>query len=186
MPDRTNAILKNNTKELYAKLLADAKSLEELGVDFISIPCNTSHYFVDRIQQEINVPIINMINETIGAINKDVTKVGILATDGTIKTGLYQNACKKAGFIAVIPSEECQKLIMKIIYDGIKDGGKIEISDFDIIDEELKGNGCNCAIMACTELSYFKEIYQIGDYYKDAMSILAKKSLEYCGKKLKV
>lgn len=186
MPDRTKAILKNDTEELYAKLLADAKSLEELGVDYIAIPCNTSHYFVDSIQEKISVPIINMIKETIGAIDKDVTKVGILATDGTIKTGLYQNACKKAGFIPVIPSEECQKLIMKIIYDGIKDGGKIEISDFDKIDEQLKEEGCNCAIMACTELSCFKETYHIGDYYMDAMSILAKKSLEYCGKKLKV
>jgi aspartate racemase len=186
MPDRTKAILKNETEDLYAKLLADAKLLEELGVDYIAIPCNTSHYFVDRIQEKIGVPIINMIIETIGEIDKEVTKVGILATDGTIKTGLYQKACKKAGFIPVIPSEECQKLIMKIIYDGVKDGGKIEISDFETIDKQLKDEGCNCAIMACTELSCFKEAYHIGDYYMDAMNILAKKSLEYCGKKLKV
>ncbi|MBK5246906.1 MAG: aspartate/glutamate racemase family protein, partial [Peptostreptococcaceae bacterium] len=186
MPDRTRAILMNQTEELYAKLLADAKLLEELGADYIAIPCNTSHLFVDRIQKEIKVPIINMIKETIGEIDKEVTKVGILATDGTIKTNLYQKACTKAGFIPVIPSEECQKLIMKIIYDGIKDGGEIEISDFDKIDKQLKAEGCNCAIMACTELSCFKETYDIGDYYMDAMSILAKKSLEYCGKKIKV
>jgi len=186
MPDRTNAILRNDTEELYEKLLADAKLLEELGVDYIAIPCNTSHYFVDRIQEKINVPVINMIKETIGSIGKEVTKVGILATDGTIKTGLYQKACENAGFIPVIPSEECQRLVMKLIYEGIKDGGKIEIGDFDAIDEQLKGEGCNCAIMACTELSCFKEIYQIGDYYMDAMSILAEKSLEYCGKKLKL
>src|SRR5665647_2961848 len=49
MPDRTKAILKDDTEELYAKQLADAKALEELGVDFIAIPCNTSHYFVDSI-----------------------------------------------------------------------------------------------------------------------------------------
>lgn len=185
MPDRTNAILKNDTEDLYKKLLADAKSLEALGVDYIAIPCNTSHYFVDDIQEEISVPIINMINETIEAIDQGVTKVGILATDGTIKTGLYQKACEKAGFIPVIPSEECQRLVMKIIYDGIKDGGKIEMSDFETIDEQLKEEGCQCAIMACTELSCFKEIYEIGDYYMDAMNILAKKSLEYCGKKIK-
>ena len=186
MPDRTKAILKNDTEELYGKLLADAKLLEKLGVDYIAIPCNTSHYFVQRIQDEIRIPIINMIEETIGEIDKNVTKVGILATDGTIKTGLYQKECEKAGFIPVIPSEQCQKLIMKIIYDGIKDGGEIELSDFDKIDQEFRAEGCNCAIMACTELSCFKETYHIGEYYLDAMSILAKKSLEYCGKKLKV
>lgn len=186
MPDRTNAILKNNTEELYEKLLADIKSLEALGVDYIAIPCNTSHYFVDRIQEEIGVPIVNMIKETVNAIDKEVTKVGILATDGTIKTGLYQKECEKAGFIPVIPSELCQKLVMKIIYDGIKDGGEIKINDFNEIDEQLRKEGCNCAIMACTELSCFKEIYQIGDFYMDSMSILAEKSLVYCGKKIKI
>ncbi len=186
MPDRTGAILKNDTEDLYEKLLADAKSLQELGVDYIAITCNTSHYFVDRLQQEIRVPIINMINETIDAIDKDVKKVGILATDGTIKTGLYQKACVKAGFIPIVPSEECQRLVMKIIYDGIKDGGNIEMNDFHSIDKQLKEEGCDCSIMACTELSCFKEIYKIDDFYMDSMSVLAKKSLEYCGKKLKI
>lgn len=186
MPDRTKAILKNDTEDLYAKLLADAKLLEELGADYIAIPCNTSHFFVDRIQEKIKIPIINMIKETINEIDKKVVKVGILATDGTIQTGLYQKACEQVGFIPVIPSEQCQKLIMKIIYDGIKDGGEIEMSDFEQIDRELREEGCDCGIMACTELSCFKETYHIGEYYLDAMNILAKKSLEYCGKKLKV
>jgi len=185
MPDRTKAILNNDTTELYSKLLADAKLLEELGADYIAIPCNTSHYFIDKIQKNIGIPIINMINETVGEIDKKAAKVGILATDGTIKMGLYQMACEKAGFIPIIPSEECQKLIMKIIYDGIKDGGTIEMDDFKVIDKQLKEEGCNCAIMACTELSCFKETYQVDDFYLDAMSILAKKSLEYCGKSLK-
>lgn len=185
MPDRTKAIVNNQTAELYSKLLADAKLLEELGADFIAIPCNTSHYFIDSLQGNIGIPIINMINETVKKIDSKVSKVGILATDGTIKTGLYQTACEKAGFTPVIPSKECQKLIMKIIYDGIKDGGIIEMDDFKVVDKQLKKEGCNCAIMACTELSCFKEAYQIDDFYIDAMSILAEKSLEYCGKRLK-
>lgn len=185
MPDRTTAILNNDTAELYSKLLLDAKSLENLGADYIAIPCNTSHYFVDKIQKEISIPIINMIGETVATIQEKGTKVGILATDGTIKTQLYQKACKEAGLIPVIPSDKCQKLVMKIIYDGIKDGGAIDLKDFETIQNELKSKGCTCAIMACTELSCFKEIFKINDYYIDAMNVLAVKSLICCGKKIK-
>lgn len=185
MPDRTAAILKNDTAELYGKLLDDARSLEKLGADFIAIPCNTSHFFVDRIQKEISVPIINMITETVETIHEKGTRVGILATDGTVKTELYQNACRETGLVPVVPSEECQKLVMKIIYDGIKDGGEINLEDFEEIEMELKAQGCTCAIMACTELSCFKERYQLNDYYLDAMEVLAEKSLLYCGKQIK-
>jgi len=184
MPDRTDAILRNDTAHLYEKLLADAKSLEDLGVDFIAIPCNTSHYFVEKMQDEISIPIINMITETVKTIEIN-KKVGILATDGTIKTGLYQNACMQRGLVPLVPTLDSQKLVMKIIYEGIKDGGEIDFEDFKIIEDELKMQGCDCVIMACTELSCFKDRYQLGDYYIDAMNVLSKRALLYCGKELK-
>lgn len=53
VPDRTASILTGNTEPMYQRLLADARLLEECGCTVIAIPCNTSHYFVDRIQQEI-------------------------------------------------------------------------------------------------------------------------------------
>src|SRR5665254_17860 len=53
MPDRTKAILKNDAEQLYAKLLTHAKSLEELGVDYLAIPCHTSNYSVDNNAEEI-------------------------------------------------------------------------------------------------------------------------------------
>lgn len=184
MPDRTTAILQKDTDHLYEKLLEDAKSLENLGADYIAIPCNTSHYFIERIQQEISIPIINMVTETVKTIGVN-KKVGILATDGTIKTELYQKACRQQGIIPVIPSFECQKLVMKIIYDGIKDGGEIDYEDFKTIEADLKKQGADCAIMACTELSCFKDIYKLGEHYIDAMNVLSERALEYCGKTLK-
>ena len=57
VPDRTASILTGNTEPMYQRLLADARLLEECGCTVIAIPCNTSHYFVDRIQQEIGIPI---------------------------------------------------------------------------------------------------------------------------------
>ncbi|MGI6728113.1 MAG: aspartate/glutamate racemase family protein [Anaerovoracaceae bacterium] len=188
MPDRTAAILSGRTEDLYKALLEDAKRLENNGVTAIAIPCNTSHFFVDKLQKEISVPIIHMIRETVKTLiegSKIIDCVGILATDGTLKSELYQKACVEIGIRPVVPTPESQKLVMKIIYDGIKGGGKIDFNDFLIIERELNEKGCKAAIMACTELSCFKELYHLSDYYIDAMEVLAIKSIEICGKKLK-
>lgn len=186
--DRTQAILTGHTEELYDTLLEDAKRMEESGITSIAIPCNTSHLFVDRMQQELNIPIINMVRETtkvVAASPRGIKTVAILATDGTIKSGLYQQACIDAGINPVVPSESSQKLVMKIIYDGIKSGGTIDYNDFIRIEGELASKGCQGAILACTELSCFKEQFNLPDFYIDAMQVLAVRSIESCGKKVK-
>lgn len=188
MPDRTTAIKSGDIEELYHKLLQDAKFLEVGGADYIAIPCNTSHLLVDRLQKNLNIPIINMIKEAAMSVycryGKDF-KLGILATDGTIKTKLYQKECKSLGITAVVPSEENQARVMKIIYDGIKDGNPIDMKEFYKIEDEMKEAGCKCVIMACTELSCFKEIKKLSNYYIDAMEVLAERTIVLCGKKLK-
>lgn len=188
MPDRTTAILTGHTEELFAALAEDAKRLEKTGATAIAIPCNTSHYFADRLQGEVSIPIINMIRETakhIAKLEKPVKCVGILATDGTINSGLYQKACEEQGIKPIVPSPKNQALVMKIIYEGIKGGKPIDYNDFITIEGELSANGCQAAILACTELSCFKEIYRLPDYYIDAMEVLADRSIEACGKRVK-
>lgn len=188
MPDRTAAILSGDGEELYQKMLTDVLWLADKGVAAIAIPCNTSHYFIDALQKETLVPIIHMIRETINSLSdesKSISTVGILATDGTIQNGLYQNECEKAGITPVIPSPEAQKLVMKIIYDGVKGGGIIDENDFLTIERELIGRGCQAAILACTELSVFKETHHLPGYYIDAMEVLAEKSIQACGKTVK-
>ncbi|MFA5635855.1 MAG: amino acid racemase [Anaerovoracaceae bacterium] len=186
--DRTQAILSGHTEELYETLLEDAKRMEDSGITSIAIPCNTSHLFVDRMQQELSIPIINMIRETVKVVAtspKDIQTVAILATDGTVRSGLYQQACIDAGIQPVVPSQSSQKLVMKIIYDGVKNGGVIDYNDFIRIEGELASKGCQGAILACTELSCFKEQFNLPGFYIDAMEILAIRSIESCGKKVK-
>ena len=188
MPDRTDAIKSGRIEELYEALLRDVKKLEQNGAAAIAIPCNTSHMVLDRLQAKAGIPIINMIRETVRSIKEDrkeVRKVGILATDGTVASGLYQKACTEAGMQPVLPSKTGQKLVMKIIYDGIKGGNPRDYNDFIKIEGELAAGGCEAAIMGCTELSCMKEIYRLPDYYIDAMEVLAAKCITICGKKLK-
>ena len=100
IPDRTAGILgtPEQAEAVVAHLLADAKLLEGAGCTVLAIPCNTSHYFADRLQVQLHVPIIHMIRETVKTIQAmGKQTVGILATDGTVQTGSYQNELTAAG-----------------------------------------------------------------------------------------
>ena len=70
IPDRTAGILGTpaQAEAVFAHLLADAKLLEGAGCTVLAIPCNTSHYFADRLQAQLHVPIIHMIRETVKTI----------------------------------------------------------------------------------------------------------------------
>lgn len=189
MPDRTKEILGGRTEELFELLLEDVKMLEKNGAGIIAIPCNTSHVLADRLQENVGIPIINMVEETVTHIAEALPerdlRIAVLATDGTINTGLYQNALERAGITPVIPQRESQKLVMKIIYDGVKNGGTIDFADFLTVQKEIFEQDCKAAILACTELSCFKEMYHLPNFYIDAMDILTEKSILACGGKIK-
>lgn len=182
MPDRTTAILSGDTEGLYQRLLADARLLEGCGCTAVAIPCNTSHYFADRLQGDIGIPIIHMIRETAAALAaQGKRRPGILATDGTIQTGLYQKECAALGLETVVPAPEVQKLVMSIIYDEIKQGEKGSREKFAQIDRAIRQAGCDCAILACTELSVFRVYHALPSFYLDAMEVLAERAVTRCG-----
>ena len=187
MPDRTAAILAGDTEGLYRRLLGDAKLLEQCGCTALAIPCNTSHYFADRLQSELSIPIVHMIRETAAALAAQGKKrPGILATDGTIQTGLYQKECAALGLEAVAPAPASQKLVMSIIYDEIKQGERGSREKFAQIDRAIRSAGCDCAILACTELSVFATYYTLPPFYLDAMMVMAERAVERCGYPLRM
>lgn len=187
MPDRTEAIRTGNTKKVKELLMADALFLQKNGVDVIAIPCNTSHYFWEELQNSVDIPIINMVRESVKkAVNSGVKKIGVLATDGTVFSGIYKKECELAGVEYFVPDEDRQRIVMKIIYEQIKKGLPGERADFDMIDRHLKENGCDTAILACTELSCFaKENKDIQGFYIDALDVLCETSIAMCGGKIK-
>ena len=188
IPDRTAGILgtPDQAEAVYQHLLADAKLLERAGCTVLAIPCNTSHYFADRLQGELHIPLIHMIRETVSAIRAmGKTTVGILATDGTIRTGLYQKECAAFGLEAAPPEPAVQRLVMSIIYEEIKRGERGSREKFAQIDRALASMGCDCAILGCTELSVFRSYHSLPPFYVDAMEVLAELAVVRCGKQLR-
>jgi len=118
MPDRTCAIESGDLSMLLSKFQEDAVFLEKSGATCIAIPCNTSHVVIDDVQNVINIPIINMVRETVEYLVEccdcHSQKVGILATDGTVKAEIFQKEMTKRGLIPVIPTKENQKKLMVI------------------------------------------------------------------------
>lgn len=186
MPDRTQAILSGQTEPVYQRLLADARLLEREGCTVLAIPCNTSHYFADRLQGQLKIPLIHMIRETAAFIAaQGKRKVGILATDGTVRTGIYQTALTAAGLTPVTLPEDLQKTVMSIIYDEIKRGETGSREKFGEIDAWLRQAGCDCAILGCTELSVYRVLHSLPPFYIDAMEVLAEQAILRCGKQLR-
>ena len=188
MPDRTAAILggEQDREAVYRRLLDDARLLERAGCTCIAVPCNTSHFFLDRVQDHVGIPIIHMIRETARLLaSQGLRRPGILATDGTIQTGLYQKEFSAVGIQAVIPSPQTQKLVMSLIYDDVKAGRDGDPQKFADIHRDLLAQGCDCGVLACTELSVFADKHHLPPFYTDAMAVLAQRSVVACHKPLR-
>lgn len=186
IPDRTAAILGGREEAVFDRLLSDARQLEACGCTALAIPCNTSHYFADRLQARLSIPLINMVRETVRVLaRRGCRRVGILATDGTVRTGIYQRECAAQGFEALAPDEQTQRLVMSIIYDEIKRGETGSREKFAAIDRSLRSLGCDAAILGCTELSVYRTYHGLPDFYVDAMEVLVEESITRCGKRLR-
>lgn len=184
MPDRTGAILSGQYEGPEEQLLADARLLERCGCAAIAITCNTAHFFADRIAGRVGIPILHMIRETAAALARRCPggTVGVLATDGTIQTGLYQKALEARGLAPWTPPAEIQREVMHQIYDRVKKGLPWDGESWARIEAACRGAGCAAVVLACTELSVIKADQGLADWYVDPMEVLARKVIETAGK----
>ena len=186
VPDRTAAILCGAESPL-PHLCTMAKKLEYMGADIIAISCNTSHYFYEQICEAVNVPVINMIDETARSVARSGAKRALLlATDGTVKMGLYDKYLSRYGIETVRMTDEGQREVMKLIYDCVK-AGKYEF-DTETFYRHLReaGAGDMPVILGCTELPIAFRHFKIDGFETyDPTVILAHAIIRNAGAKLK-
>lgn len=186
IPDRTAFITEKSPDNPLPVMVEDAKRLEAAGCEFVVIPCNTAHYFYDELEQAVEIPVVNIVEETIRyakARVQDLSCVGIMATTGTIVTGTYQKYAERAGLSFAVPDEDEQDLLMQIIYDGVKAGKPVPRADFDCVANHLRAKGAQCLILGCTELSVLKRDLPINDPdVLDSIDVLASETVRRSGK----
>lgn len=177
IPDRTAAILGKGEDPLPA-LQETAQNLEKAGADFIVIPCNTAHYFLSSIQESVNIPVLNMIEETAKETKKripQIKKVGLLASIGVYKSEIYHQHFKKFNIEVISPEEKGKEEVMKVIY-AVKAGDLSDEIKKDIlkITQKLIDKGAEAIIAGCTEIPLILKEGDVSVPLIDPTQILAR------------
>ncbi|NQU98745.1 amino acid racemase [Candidatus Woesearchaeota archaeon] len=184
VPDRTDAILFGGESPVPA-ILNSARKLEEIGADFLIMPCNTSHFFINEIRPFVNLPFLSMIEETVFFVKNnypDMKMIGLLATTGTVETGIYTNAFRKEGIeIVTLDQFNQEGLVMEAIYGsrGIKSGRKNvpRIFLLKAVSKLLK-RGAEAIILGCTEIPLALEQKHVNCILINPTKILAEKAVQ--------
>ena len=182
-PDRSSFILGLSSEDPTPRMRSEAKRLEAAGAELLVIPCNTAHYFYSKVAEAVDIPILNIIEETakLCAIEK-TTKGGVLATEGTISSGAYKDIFNSYGIeIAKLTNDE-QNFITETIFDRIKSGLKPDTKRFIALCDKLFNNGCERIILGCTELSLIKKEHTLPNYVIDSLEVLCISALKICNK----
>jgi len=178
IPDRTSYILGHSKDSPLEPMVAVGKKLVQMGAEHIAIPCITAHYFYEVLSRNIGVPILHGITETVSILKyHGIQQVGIMATDGTIQSGLFQEVMINSNIRPIIPDETEQKHIMDLIYDCIKSNRPVDLNSFHEASAHLRKRGADAIVLGCTELSLIKRDYPIGKGYLDVLEVLARMSI---------
>ena len=185
VPNRTLAIQGKGPSPL-PQLVQSAKGLEKSGADFIAIPCVTAHHFHDPLQKRVKIPVLHIVEETVRHIQsrlKGIHQIGLLATSGTIQSGLFQKAFSRSKVELILPNPELQKnKIMEAIFGkrGIKAIGPSEKSKRLILEasRELIRQGAQAILGGCTEIPLVLTDRDLPVPVIDPVAILAKVAIE--------
>ncbi len=185
VPDRTAAIL-HGGEDPTPILLQSCKNLEAMGADLLLMACNTAHYFYDRLQPALHIPMLHMPRETAHAARKmGYQKVALLATDGTVQSGVYGQAFAQSGVELLLPDPAGQKAVMSLIYDCVKAG----LPRFDtgpVVDaiRRLQAAGAQAMVLGCTELPLAFQQFDLPGNPLDPTEVLARRAVEEAGGQL--
>ena len=159
----TNNISKNLRKKknrekyqlVLKSLIEGCQLLEKSKCKFLVIPCNTAHYWYEDLKKKINLPIINMPKEVYNHTKKYCKKnssIGLLATEGTLKTGIY-NKFFDQKYNLIYPNQQIQKNSVNTSIELVKMGNvKAANKKIKTAIDYLIRKKCKKIILGCTEL----------------------------------
>ena len=188
IPDRTAAIL-HGGEDPVPEMLSALRHLEACGADCIIMPCNTAHYFLPRLREQTALPILDMQRITAAVCRERFPgkTAAILATDGTVQSGLYDRALDAEGVRWIHPGEYEQKTLMHLIYGVVKASRPMEPEKerWDAILDTLRGQGADLFILGCTELPVLAGVLPSEGPFLDPTDELAKAAIRFCGYEVK-
>ncbi len=157
IPSRIAALIEGTGDDPTPVLVAMAQGLESQGADFLTVPCNTAHYYLPAIARGVNIPVLDMIALAIarlGALSPKPKKIGMLASPAVRKVGLYAERLSEGGFEALFPDAKGEAAVFAMIR-AVKAKAVTEQiqADYDLAIAGLRDAGADAFLIACTELS---------------------------------
>jgi aspartate racemase len=177
VPSRIKAIIDGTGESPAPCLVEMALGLQRQGADFLVMPCNTAHFYFDEIAQAISIPFVNLIELTVETAASKVSgleRAGLLASTAVQLTSLYGQRFNRRSVEALFPPEQCQDQIMDLIR-SVKSGAfeEDDILGMNQAAKDLEGEGAQCLIIACTELSVVSDRLRTNLPVLDTSQILA-------------
>lgn len=177
VPNRQTAILANGP-DPSGELARMGRRLEAAGADFLVMVCNSAHAFADELKHAVSIPLVSIVDATVEALGPDVGTVGILATDGCLASGLFQDAVESAGKQWLVPREQAIGEMMQLI-NRIKAGdqGDEVTSRMEKIARDLVSRGAEAIIAGCTEIPLVLKPDRLGVPLVSSTDALAQKTV---------
>ena len=177
VPSRIKAIIEGTGESPAPILIQMGSKLEEYGADFLVIPCNTAHYYLNDIRSAVSIPVIDMIELTLDAVLREhpaLKTVGLLGSQAVLQTGLYRKRFGEGGVDLTYPQDELQGKLMNAIRT-IKTGcyGAGEKTILRSAADDMIKRGAEALIVACTELSLIADALDPEPEVYDSAQILA-------------
>ncbi len=182
IPDRSPAIVGTGEDPTPA-LVASARTLQQAGADVIVIPCNTAHYFYERVQNAVSIPVLHIMEEVAATAREEIPSarvLGILATAAAVSSGLYARACARRGIEVVNPDPAGQQVVNRAIY-AVKAGqmGPEITAGLRKIADGLVGRGAQALVLGCTELPFVLKPHDVRVPLLDSNQILARAAVRF-------
>ena len=184
IPDRTAAILSGGPDPV-AEMTSALRHLEACGADCIIMPCNTAHFFLPRLQELTDTPILNMLEITALRCAElyPGRRAAVLATRGTLATGLYSDALEREGVAYLLPDERERDVLMHLIYGVVKASRPVapEAQTWNELLSGLRSRGADYFILGCTELPILAASLEAPGPFVDPTAELARAAICFCG-----
>lgn len=188
IPDRTAAILHGGADPV-PEMRSALRHLEACGADCILVACNTAHWFVPQLQAETKTPILDMPAITARRCKElyPGKRAAVLATTGTLDTGLYSRALERENVDFLLPDDTQRAEIMRFIYGVVKASKPLapEEENWARLLNSLRERGADYFILACTELPILAGALHDPGPFVDPTRELAREAILFCGYPLK-
>ncbi len=184
IPDRTAAILSGGADPV-PEMTSALRHLEACGADCIIMPCNTAHYFLPQLQAKTGTPFLSMLAATAKACAAKFPgkTAAVLATRGTLSTGLYDRALEAESVPFLLPEETERDVLMHLIYDVVKASKPLapEQETWARLLDGLRSRGAEFFILGCTELPIVADTLPVPGPFIDPTAELARAAIRFCG-----